>query len=164
MTRIAPVRIVSKTKNKLPETIDLCEVRHDLEDNQLQKFPTDVRSPKTIVCRRLFACGQSMHQFKDFCLGNPLGSYLWKLSGHSPMCFRITHTGEKPLVLFSEDSLTVLVCTVCIPSFSDATESTAFGASAKGHKHLLLQGKVTRQSAKPPARPMAFIAGLLIDP
>ena len=73
-----------------------------------------------------------------FCLANPLGSYLWKFIGlqnstnkcvrcfrHSPLSF-LDHTGEKPLVLFSEDGLAVLVFTAFLPTGSDVTESMVF--------------------------------------
>ena len=53
----------------------------------------------------------------------------------------LDHTGEKPLVLFSEDSLTVLVF-------------------REGHKHLLLQGNLTHESVTCPPRLVAFIAEL----
>ena len=84
-----------------------------------------------------------------FCLANPLGSYLWKLSGLQNLTSKcvvlavhLDHTGGKPLVLCSEAGLNTFVSTACIPTFL----------------HL------TRQSAKPPPRLTAFIAGLLIDP
>ena len=57
----------------------------------------------------------------------------------------LDQTGEKPLVLFSEDSLTVLVF-------------------REGHKHLLLQGNLTYESVTYPPRLVAFIAELLVDP
>ena len=44
----------------------------------------------------------------------------------------LDHTGERPLVLFSDGSLTVLAFTVHIPTFFDATENTALVVSAKG--------------------------------
>ena len=49
-------------------------------------------------------------------------------------CFRqspllLDHTGEKPFVLFSEDSLTVHVFTAYTPTASDVTESMVFVAS-----------------------------------
>ena len=56
------------------------------------------------------------------------------------------------------------VSTTHVPMFFGATESTVFVVSAKDTNYLLLRGNHTRQSAKPPARLMAFIAGLLIDP
>ena len=76
------------------------------------------------------------------CLANPLGSYFWKLSGLQNLTNKCVvldvhlcafdHTGEEPLVLFSEDSLTVLVFTAYIPAGSDVTESMDCVASAKG--------------------------------
>ena len=76
-----------------------------------------------------------MHQFKDsFCLANPLGSCLWKFRCALFWTFTtvlLDHTGEKPLVLFSEESQTVLVFTVFILTVFDFTESTDFVASAK---------------------------------
>ena len=84
-----------------------------------------------------------------FCLANPLGSYLWKLSGLKNLISKcvvlavhLDHTGGKPLVLCSEAGLNTFVSTAYIPTFL----------------HL------TRQSAKPPPRLTAFIAGLLMDP
>ena len=80
----------------------------------------------------LLVGGQSMHQFKDSFLsptlsaricGNPVGC---KISSASPSFWMFTtvlldHTGETFLVLFSEDSLTVLVCTVFFLTGSDVT-------------------------------------------
>ena len=59
----------------------------------------------------------------------------------------LDHTGETALVLFSEDSLTVLVFTVYFPTGADATESADFCSIREGHKRLLLQSNLTRQSA-----------------
>ena len=87
------------------------------------------------MCRRLFVSGQSMHQFKDFCLVNPLESYLWKLCGLknliSKCIVHLEHIGGKPLVLFSEDGLIASVLTGYLPMFFGATESTVFAVSAK---------------------------------
>ena len=44
----------------------------------------------------------------------------------------LDHTGERPFVLFSEDSLSVIVFTVFVPTGSDITENMVFVASARG--------------------------------
>ena len=107
-----------------------------------------------------------------FCLANTLGSCLWKFRGlHNLINKRLVfttvlldHTGEKPLVLFSEDSLTVLVFTVYILTDSDATESMVSAASAKGMCICSCKrGTLTQQSTKYPPRLVAFIARRLVD-
>ena len=74
-----------------------------------------------------------MHQFKDsFCLANPLGSYLWKLSGLQFLiskcvvsdidyCVSGSHLRKATRLVFGGQS-----------DRSDVTESTDFEASAKG--------------------------------
>ena len=54
-------------------------------------FTVDIKSPETIrvaACLRVARACISLRI--PFCLSNPLGSYLWKISGHSPLCFWIT--------------------------------------------------------------------------
>ena len=70
------------------------------------------------------------------------------------------HTGEKPRLVFGGQS----DC-VCFQSLSSYVfrchRKHGFCSFREGHKHLLLQSKLTRQSAKPPPRLIAFIAGTL---
>ena len=52
------------------------------------------------------------------------------------------------------------VSTAYVPTFF---RGTVFCSVREGHKHLHLRSNLTRQSAKPPARFLAFCAGLMID-
>ena len=73
-------------------------VRHDLRDCQvcLSLLLTPNRQ-RQLVCRLMFASGQSMHQFQN--------SFLTFTT------VLLDHAGQKPLVFFSEDSLIVLLFT-----------------------------------------------------
>ena len=130
------------------------------------------------VCRRLFASRQSMHQVSSvkipFCLAKPLGSYLWKLSGlknliSTCVVLDIHHCAfgppwRKAVRLVFE----VRSGRVCFHNLGSHVfrchGKRGFCSFREGHKHSLLRGNLTRQSEKPPARLIAFLAGLLIDP
>ena len=112
---------------------DLCEARHNLGEYKSPQF----------VCRRLFASGQSMHQFQDSLLFHQPSRFVlmetqWSAEsdhqmrrfGHSSLCFWIT-VERKPLAMWSEDGLIAFVSTAFISSFFGATESTVFVVSAK---------------------------------
>ena len=74
----------------------------------------------------------------------------------------LDHTGEKPLALCSEDGRIVFIFTAYIPTYFGATESTVFEVSTSDTNTCSYEA--VSLAAKPPARLIAFIAGLLIDP
>ena len=108
--------------------IDLCEERDTTLGIACFRIFRQVSGNQRQLCVScLFASVQSMHHFEDSflsCQPSRLVS-VWNLgwtakNDQQVRCFVIfttvllDHTGEKPLVLFSEDSLTVLVFTVYV--------------------------------------------------
>ena len=126
---------------------------------------------RQFVCRSLFASGQSMHQFKDPFLSCQPSRLIFvhaqwtakfgqqvRCFGHSPLCFWITLEKATRLVFGGQSE----------PACCHNLLSYRFRCHGKHgfctNIYLLLQGHLTRQSAKCPPRIVAFIAELLTDP
>ena len=109
----------SNSRPQLTETIDLCEARVDPGIASFEIF-RQMSSHQGQFARRLFASGQSMHQFKDSALSRqPSWIVFVELSGLTGLISKcvvldihtvlLDHIGGKPLVLFSEDGLIAFV-------------------------------------------------------
>ena len=163
-------------RSQLPEITDSCEARPDPGDCLLQKYPTDVRSPKTICVSPLVCEWSERASVQGFLFVSPTLSA--RICGNSVDCkirstsalfktlttVHLDHSGEKALVLFSDDS-SGSACFHSLYSYRfRCHRKHGFCSFREKHKHLLLHGTVTQQSTKYPPRLVAFFAGLLVGP